>query len=65
MPRQMIDINGVAIDVGNVKYFEKVRSSDSVPGVKLIFWSDAHKTIWFYTDYQRDEAYNKLIRSVK
>jgi hypothetical protein len=65
MPRQMIDISGIAIDVGNVKYFEKVRSTDGVPGLKLIFWSDAHKTIWFHTTYERDDSYKKLMKGVK
>lgn len=65
MPREMIDINGVAIDVGNVKYFEKLPYSNGVWGIKLIFWSDAHKTIWFYTSSERDDSYSKLIKSVK
>jgi hypothetical protein len=70
MARKIVDFNGTAVDVSNIKYFEKVDKnpweSDNPYGVKLIFWDNATKTIWYngYSKMNRDNAYNWLINNI-
>lgn len=83
MPNKIIDINGDIIDLSHVRAFSKVQQlskwihNPSSPeehydyGIKFIFKSGAHKTVWFYADKsiygvsigtpkRRDVIYNKI-----